>query len=386
MILGVPKEILDNELRVAALPETVAEYVKMGFEVQVQASAGEGALRADAEYEASGAKIVGDPAALFAASDVIVKVKQPWLNKETGKHEVEMMRPGALLVAFLHPAAPSNHDTIRMLAARNITALTMDGIPRISRAQMMDALTSMSTVTGYKSVLIAANRFPKFIPLIGTAIGTVKAARFLVVGTGVVGLQAIAAAKRLGGSVKAVDIRQEARLAADSLGDKIAGFDVPPEVALGEGGYARALPPEWLEKELAALGPLVQEADLVILSALVPGEVAPVLVTDEMLRKMKPGSVIVDVAIDQGGNCAVSEPGGETVRHGVRVLGLWNIPGTMPVHASWLYAHNLWHYLANLFKHGLDKPDLEDDIVRHSLVTHQGNIVHPGTLKAMGQS
>jgi len=385
VILGIPKEILDNELRVAALPETAAEYVKMGFEVLVQASAGEGALRADAEYEASGAKIVGDPQALFAAADVIVKVKQPWFNKATGKHEVEMMRPSALLVTFLHPAAPPNHDTIRMLAARNITALTMDDVPRISRAQTMDALTSMSTVSGYKSVLIAANRFPKFVPMMGTAIGTIKAAKFLVVGTGVVGLQAIAAAKRLGGSVKAVDIKADARQAADSLGAKIGGFDVPPEVAVGQGGYARALPREWVEKERAALGPLVQEADIVILSALVPGEVAPVLVTEEMLRKMKPGSVIVDVAIDQGGNCAASEPGCETTRHGIHVLGLWNIPGSMPVHASWLYAHNMLHYVTNLFKHGLDKPDLEDEIVRHSLVTHQGKIVHQGTLKAMGQ-
>lgn len=384
MILGVPKEILGNELRVAALPETAAEYVKLGFEVLVQASAGEGALRADAEYQASGAKIVGDPQALLAAADVIVKVKQPWFNHETGQHEVEMMRSGAVLVTFLHPAAPPNHDTIRMLAARNITALTMDDIPRISRAQTMDALTSMSTVTGYKSVLIAANRFPKFVPMIGTAIGTVKAAKFLVVGTGVVGLQAIAAAKRLGGSVKAVDIKQDARLAADSLGAKIGGFDVPPELAIGQGGYARALPPEWLEKERAALGPLVQEADIVILCALVPGEVAPVLVTEEMLRKMRPGSVIVDVAIDQGGNCAASEPGCETIRHGVRLLGLWNIPGTMPVHASWLYAHNMLNYIMNLFKHGLDQPDLDDEIVRHSLVTHQGKIVHQGTLKAMG--
>ncbi len=385
MILGIPKEILDNELRVAALPETVAEYVKMGFEVLVQASAGDGALRADAEYEASGAKIVRDPQALFAAADVIVKVKQPWLNKETGKHEVEMMRPGAVLVSFLHPAAPPNHAMVKMLAARNITALTMDDIPRISRAQTMDALTSMSTVTGYKSVLIAANRFPKFVPMIGTAIGTIKAAKFLVIGIGVVGLQAIAAAKRLGGSVKAVDIKQDARQAADSLGAKIAGFEVPPELAVGEGGYARALPPEWVEKERAALGPLVQEADIVILSALVPGEVAPVLVTEEMLRKMKPGSVIVDVSIDQGGNCAVTEPGCETIRHGVHLLGLWNIPGSMPVHASWLYAHNMLHYVANLFKHGLDKPDLDDEIVRHSLVTHQGRIVHQGTLKAMGR-
>lgn len=385
MILGIPKEILDDELRVAALPETVTEYVKMGFEVLVQASAGEGALHGDAEYVAAGARLVGEPAELYAASDIIVKVKQPWFNRQAGKHEVEMMKAGAVLVSFLHPAAPPNHETIRLLASRGITALTMDDIPRISRAQTMDALTSMSTVTGYKSVLLAANRFPRFVPMIGTAIGIIKAAKFLVVGTGVVGLQAIAAAKRLGGSIQAVDIKEDARKAAGSLGARLAGFEVPPELALGEGGYARALPSEWIEKERQALAPLVREADIVILSALVPGEVAPVLITEEMLRAMRPGSVIVDVSIDQGGNCALSEPGREMVKHGVHLLGLWNIPGSMPVHASWLYAHNVLHYVANLFKEGL-KPDLDDEIVRHSLVTHQGKIVHPGTLKAMSQS
>jgi NAD(P) transhydrogenase subunit alpha len=383
MILGIPKEILDDELRVAALPETVAEYIRMGFEVHVQSCAGEGALHPDSDYERAGAKIVGAAETLLAESDVVVKVKQPWFNRDAGKHEVEMMRPGAMLVCFLHPAAPPNHATIRMLAARNITALTMDDIPRISRAQTMDALTSMSTVTGYKSVLIAANRFPKFVPMVGTAIGTIKAAKFLVIGAGVVGLQAIASAKRLGGAIKAVDIREEARKAADSLGAKIAGFDVPSEVAHGEGGYARALSPDWLEKEREALGPLVQEADIVILAALVPGEIAPVLVTGEMLRKMKPGSVILDVSVDQGGNCEMTEPGREIVKHGIHLIGMWNIPGSMPVHASWLYANNVLHYVANLFKRGLDKPDLDDEIVRHSLVTHQGKIVHAGTLKAM---
>jgi NAD(P) transhydrogenase subunit alpha len=385
MILGIPKEILDDELRVAALPETVAEYVKMGFDVFVQSSAGEGALRSDMEYEKAGANIVGDPAALLAESEVVVKVKQPWFNSQIGKHEIEMMRPGSVLVSFLHPAAPANRDLIGMLAARNITALTMDDVPRISRAQTMDALTSMSTVTGYKSVLIAANRFPKFVPMIGTAIGTIKAAKFLVIGIGVVGLQAIAAAKRLGGSTKAVDIKEDARKAADSLSAKIAGFDVPPEMAIGEGGYARALPAAWIEKERQAIGPHVEEADIVILSALVPGEVAPVLVTEEMVRRMKPGSVIVDVSIDQGGNCSLTEPGRETVKFGVHLFGLWNIPGSMPVHASWLYAHNVLHYVKNLFKKGLDKPDLDDEIVRHSLVTHQGRIVHQGTLKSMNR-
>jgi len=386
MFLGIPREVLGKEQRVAALPEQVRKYRDMGFEVLVEASAGKGALHGDVEYEEAGARLVPDPESLFAQADVILKVKQPCLNEALGKHEVEMMRGGAILVTFLHPAAPPNHGMVKMLRDRNITALTMDGIPRISRAQRMDALTSMSTVTGYKSVLIAANLFPKFIPMIGTAIGTVKSAKFLVVGVGVVGLQAIATAKRLGGAVKAVDINEAARKSADSLGAKIAGFDVPAELAMDEEGCAKALPPEWLAKEQEALRPLVEESDIVILSALVPGEVAPLLITEEMVAAIKPGSVIVDVAVDQGGNCAVTEPASEITRHGVTVLGLWNIPGSMPVHASWLYANNMLHYVENLFKNGPDHPDFDDDIVKHSLVTLEGKIVHPGALKAIGDN
>jgi len=250
----------------------------------------------------------------------------------------------------------------------------------------MDALTSMSTIAGYKSVLIAANLFPKIIPTLGTAIGTIKASKFLVIGIGVVGLQAIATAKRLGGSIKAVDVREDARKAADSLGAKIAGFDVPPEIAIDAHGYTRALPPEWLAQERAAIAPHVLEADIVILSALVSGEVAPVLVTQEMVRDMKPGSVIVDVSIDQGGNCAITEPGHTSLQHQVHICGKSNIPGSMPVHASWLYANNILHYVQNLFKKGLDKPDWEDDIVQHTLVTRQGQILHRGALHAMQQS
>jgi NAD(P) transhydrogenase subunit alpha len=386
MILGIPKEILEHERRVAALPETLAEYVQMGFEVLVQASAGEGALRTDEEYQRAGAVIAQDAPRLFAQADLVLKVKQPWFNQQTGLHEVEMMRAGTILVSFLHPAAPASHATVQMLADKNITALTMDDIPRTPRAQPMDALTAMSTVTGYKSVLMAANLFPKFIPTIGTAIGTVRAAKFLVVGAGVVGLQAIATAKRLGASIKAVDVREEARKAADSLGAKVVGFEVPAELATGEGGYAKALPADWLDKERQALASHLAEADIAILSALVPGEVAPVLVTEEMVRRMKPGSVIMDVSIDQGGNCAITEPGREAVKHGVTVGGTWNIPGAMPVHASWLYANNVLHYIQNLFRKGPETLNLEDDIVRHSLVTYQGKIVHPGTLKALAKS
>jgi len=384
MILGIPKEILEQEGRVAAVPDTVQQYVAMGFRVLVQTSAGEGALCSDDQFVSAGAEIVPDAVSLFHAADLVLKVKQPWVNQAAGFHEAEMIREGAVLISFLHPAAPCNHEMVQMLARRHVTSLTMDGVPRISRAQPMDALTSMSTISGYRAVLIAANKFPKFIPLIGTAIGTIRPAKVLVVGAGVVGLQAIATAKRLGGSVTVVDVRDDARKAADSLGAKVAGFEVPAELAVGENGRTRALPEEWLEKERAALAPRVADADIVVLSALVPGEVAPALVTESMVAQMKPGSVVVDVSVDQGGNCAVTRPGEETVCHGVTLLGFWNIPGTMPVHGSWLYAHNVLHFVKNLFKTGIGALDVDDEIVRSSLVTRGGEIVHQGTLKAIG--
>ncbi|MBN1193144.1 MAG: NAD(P) transhydrogenase subunit alpha [Coriobacteriia bacterium] len=386
MIVGIPKEILEREHRVAALPEEVTAYVQMGFEVLVEAGAGDGALHADAEYAAAGATIVLGAEDVFSRADIILKVKQPHFNESVGKHEAEMVREGAMLITFLHPAAPDNHDIVRTLRDRNVTSLTMDGIPRISRAQSMDALSSMSTVTGYKSVIMAAAALPKFIPMIGTAIGATKPAEFLIVGTGVVGLQAIATAKRLGGVVKAVDIRAAAREEAASLGAKVAGFEAPDEYAIGEGGYAGALPAEWLAREREMLAPLVATADVIILSALVPGEVAPVLVTKEMLEPVRAGSVVVDVAVDQGGNCEATIPAEETVMHGVTVMGYVNIPGSVPVHASWLYGKNMLEFVKNLFKNGLDAPDFEDEIVRHSLVTRNREILHAGALHAMSKS
>lgn len=385
MVIGIPKEILEREHRVAALPSEVAEYVKMGFEVVVETGAGEGALQPDEEYVKAGALIAADAREVFDRADVIIKVKQPHFNQTLGVHETELLREGAALITFLHPAAPDNHQIIRSLAARNITAFTMDGIPRISRAQGMDALTSMSTVTGYKSVIMAAAALPRFIPVMGTAIGTTKPADFLIVGTGVVGLQAIATAKRLGGIVRAVDIRHAAREEASSLGAKVVGFEVPDEVAIGEGGYAGALPADWLEKEREHLKHLVSEADVIILSALVPGEVAPVLITEEMVRSMRPGSVIVDVSVDQGGNCEATVHGRETKVGTVTVMGYLNIPGSVPVHASWLYSKNMLAFVRTLYKRGLDAPDFDDEIVNHTLVTRGGQIVHGGALHAMAR-
>lgn len=385
MIIGIPKEIMAEEKRVAAMPESVEKYVGKGYRVLVGTGAGAGIFRSDEEYEQAGAEVIDDVEKLFSLSDVILKVKQPEFDERTGKHEIEMMQQKTTLITFLHPAAPTSRTNVEMLEEKGITALTMDGIPRISRAQKMDALTSMSTITGYKSVLMAANSFPRFVPMMGTAIGMIKPANFLVVGIGVVGLQAIATAKRLGGVVKAVDIRKEAQKEAGSLGAKVAGFDVPQELAMGQGGYAKTLPPDWLEKERAHVAPVVADSDVIILSALVPGEVAPKVITAEMVSSMKPGSVIVDVSIDQGGNCEVTEPGREIFKDEVKICGLQNIPGRMAVHASWLYSNNMSHFVENAFKNDGDELDLEDEIVKSSLVTYQGKIVHHGTLIALGR-
>ena len=384
MLIGIPKEIMYKENRVAALPETVEKFKKIGFKVLVETKAGTGAFTNDEEYEKAGAKIAADAAEVFDRSDIILKVKEPLFNDLFNKHEIDMLKENQILITFLHPAAPSNHGDVKKLQDRNITSFTMDGIPRISKAQRMDPLTSMSAITGYKAIIIAAANFPKFIPMIGTSIGMIKPANILVVGTGVVGLQAIATGKRLGGIVKAVDIRPDAKKEAESLGVKVVGFDAPPELVVGEGGYAKALPEEWIEKEREALVPLVAESDIIVLSALVPGEVAQELITKEMVETMKSGSVIIDVSIDQGGNCALTDPGKELIHNGVYICGTKNIPGSLPVHSSWLYANNLYYFVENLFKNWINEFDMTDEIVRGALVTHKGELYHEGTLKAMG--
>jgi len=384
MLIGIPKEIMYKENRVAALPETVEKLKSLGFEVLVETNAGKGAFVDDADYVKAGADIAEDAKKVFDRADIILKVKEPLFNKDFDCHEIDMLKEGQKLITFLHPAAPSNHGDVKKMMEKKVTAFTMDGIPRISKAQRMDPLTSMSAITGYKAIIIAAANFPRFIPMIGTSIGMTKPAKILVVGTGVVGLQAIATGKRLGGSVTAVDIRPDAKKEAQSLGVKVVGYDVPPELAVGEGGYAKALPKEWLEREREALSPLAADSDIIILSALVPGEVAQHIITRQMVESMKPGSVIVDVSIDQGGNCELTDPGKETVHNGVYICGIKNIPGSLPVHSSWLYSQNLYYFVENLFKTGTTDFDLDDEIVSGALVTHKGELMHPGTLKAMG--
>lgn len=384
LAIGIPKEIMTGERRVAAIPDTVRKMVAEGATVLVEESAGIGAYFSDEDYKAAGAKLLNDVETLFRESDIILKVKEPLFNEDKGKHEVEMMKKGQCLISFLHPAAPPNHEMIKDLAERGITSLTLDGIPRISRAQAMDALTSMSTVAGYKGMLMAANSLPKFLPMIGTAVGVIKPGQVLVIGAGIAGLQAVATAKRLGAVVHATDIRPDACEQGKSLGAKVVDLGIPPEIAVGEGGYAKKLPDEWLLKEREILLGVAPQMDVLFLSALIPGKRAPILVTEEIVKSMQPGSTIVDVAIDQGGNCEITEPGKIVEKHSVNVIGILNIPGTIPTSSTWMFAHNVYHYLMNLVENGNVKLDTADEIIASSLVTLDGKLVHAGALEAMG--
>lgn len=383
MLIGIPKEILAKEKRVAALPRTVGKYIDLGFDVGIESSAGEGIFISDDEYEFAGAKVFPDAEPLFAESDLILKVNQPVFNERTGKHEVNMLRNDSMLIAFFHPAASENHEMLRRLLDKDVTAFTMTHIPRISRAQKMDALSSMSAVTGYKAVIMAANQMPRFIPMIGTANGKIKPAQFLVIGTGSVGLQAIATAKKLGGVVKALDIRKSACSEAKSIGAEVIDFYVPQEFTAENGSHARSLEDEWLEIEQSIINPHLGDADVVILSAHLPGAVAPILITERMIFTMRPGSVIMDISVDHGGNCEVTEPGQIIQRLGVYVCGIQNIPGMMAMDASSLYAENIYYFVENLFKKGVGKIDLQDEIVKSCLVTNDRKILHRLTLKSL---
>lgn len=384
MTIGVPMEIMHGERRVSATPDTVKKMVGEGATVLVEKGAGDGAFFADAAYVEAGAKIVEDVQDIFAKADVILKVKEPLFNEKVKKHEAEMVRDGQYLITFLHPAAPVNHEMMKKLAATGVISITLDGIPRISRAQGMDALTSMSTVAGYKGVLMAANRLAKFMPMVGTAVGVIKPANVLVIGTGVAGLQAVATAKRLGAVVTAVDIRPDAREQSTSLGAKSFDVGVPADVAIGEGGYAQRLSDEWLAKEREALKPLVKDSDIIILSALIPGKLAPILITKEMVASMAPGSSIVDISIDQGGNCELTEAGEVVVKHGVTIDGTKNIPGMMPTSSTWMFANNVYQLLSFLVQDGKVVLDKSDPIIASTLTTIDKQIVHPGAREAMG--
>ncbi len=384
MIIGIPKEIMQGENRVSATPETVKKMVDDGATVLVEKSAGEGAFFNDSLYTEAGAVIVDDCLELYEKSDVILKVKEPQFNREKGCSEIDMMHKGQYLITFIHPASSANHLMVKEMAQKGVIGLTLDGIPRISRAQNMDALTSMSTCAGYKGILMAASELAKFVPQIVCAAGMIRPSNVMVIGTGVAGLQAIATARRLGAVVYAADIRPDAAEQARSLGAKIVDTTVPADIAVGKGGYAKPITGEWLTRERAALGDMISKMDIVFCSALVPSRVAPVLLTEEIVKSMQPGSVIVDISIDQGGNCAITTPGETTKKHGVTIIGIKNIPGMLPTSSTWMFANNVYHLLKYLTKDNQIVLNFEDEIISGILTTYNGEIVHTGTLEAMG--
>ena len=331
-----------------------------------------------------GAEIILDPIELYKKSDLILKVKEPLFNAALNTHEVDMMHRGQYLITFIHPASPVNHEMVQKLADAGVTSLTLDGIPRISRAQNMDALTSMSTCAGYKGILMAANDSSIFMPQMFTAVGMLKPAKVLVIGVGVAGLQALATAKRLGAITYALDIRPAAVEQSKSLGAKVIEFDIPAEVAVAEGGYANKLSDDWLHKERRVLSDVIADMDIIFCSALIPGKIAPIVLTEDMVKTMKNGSVIVDISIDQGGNCEITTPGKKEVKHGVMIQGIKNIPGLLPTSSTWMFANNVYNLVKYLTKDAEMNLDMNDEIVRSILVTLDGNIVHEGTKEAMG--
>lgn len=383
MIIGIPKEIMQGEARVAATPETVKKFIRDGMTVLVEAGAGVKSHYYDEQYSEAGAEMVAHPRELFQRADLILKVKEPLFNERIGKHEVDMMHRGQYLITFIHPASPGNHAMVRQLADAGVVSLTLDGIPRVSRAQGMDALTSMSTCAGYKGMIMAADDLSFFMPQMFTAVGMLKPANVLVIGAGVAGLQALATAKRLGAVTYAMDIRAEANEQAKSLGAKVIESGVPPEIAIGEGGYAKKLPDKWIDREREEIQKVIHEMDIVFLSALIPGKVAPILITEEMVKGMKNGSVIVDVSIDQGGNCAITTPGTKEVKYGVTICGIKNIPGLIPTSSTWMFSQNVYNLVSYLIRDGEVVLDMDDEITRSILVTREGEVVHEGAREAM---
>ena len=373
MKVAVPTETEPGERRVALVPETAGKLVQAGLEVWVQAGAGARATFSDRAYEDAGAKIAADAGELFRGADVVLEVQAPT------EAEVKLLPESSVLISFLQPATQAK--TVKALARRKVTAFGLEMLPRISRAQSMDALSSQASLAGYKAVLTAATRLGKFFPMLMTAAGTIAPARVLVLGAGVAGLQAIATARRLGAVVEAYDVRPAVKEEVQSLGARFIELELVAQE--GAGGYAREQSEDFLEKQRELIGEHVAGADVVITTAAVPGRRAPLLVSAEMVRRMRPGSVVVDLAAETGGNVELTEPGKDVDVDGVTIVGTKNVPSTVPVHASQLYSRNVTNLLLHLLKDGKVALDFEDEITRETCVTHAGRVVNERAQKMM---
>ena len=382
LTIGVPRETAVGERRVALVPDAVKRLVGSGVAVAVETGAGVEASFADAEYADAGATIAPDAAALYRDADLVVKVQRPQTDPASGRDEVDLLREGSTLIALLSPM--TNTDLVQALAAKRVDSFSMDAIPRITRAQSMDVLSSQATVSGYKAVLLAASHLPKFFPMLTTAAGSITPAKVLVVGAGVAGLQAIATARRLGAVVEAYDTRPVVKEQVESLGARFVEIDVDTSDSQTAGGYAKEVSAEVLRKQQEVLADRASRSDVVITTALVPGRPAPKLISAETVGRMRAGSVIVDLAAETGGNCELTVPGEVAVREGVTIVGLLNLPSSMPVHASQMYAKNIQNLLELLVKGGRYAPDDSDEVVRGTRVTLGGEVVHAATRERLG--
>ena len=381
MIVGVPKESFPGERRVAMVPAIVSALAQLKLEVCVESGAGDAAGIVDAAFQEKGARIAKSRDDVFK-SEIVIQVRAGGANPEAGKADLERLSEGQALIAFLDPL--SNPNAQSELAKRGVSAFSVELMPRIARAQSMDALSSMATIAGYKAVLLAANTLPRMFPMMMTAAGTIAPARVFVIGAGVAGLQAIASARRLGAVVRAYDVRPTVADQVRSVGGEFVELPLGAGDAEDKGGYARAQDETFYTRQRELMGKVVGDSDVVITTAAIPGKPAPVLITQDMVRGMTPGSVIVDLAAERGGNCELTRADETVVVHGVTILGPSNLPSTVPFHASQLYAKNLATFLKHLMKDGALQIDAEDEITRETLITRGGEVVHARIQELLG--
>jgi NAD(P) transhydrogenase subunit alpha len=374
MIVGVPRESYPGERLVALVPGVIPSLAKAGLEVVIEAGAGAEAGYPDADYTAKGAKILPQRADVFRAADIIVQVLCYGANDKTGKADVPLFKRDQLLIGFLRPLGSA--ETIQEIAAKGVTTFSVELMPRTTRAQSMDALSSMATISGYKAVILAADTLPKLYPMLTTAAGTITPARVLILGCGVAGLQAIATARRLGAVVSAYDLRPAVKEQVQSLGARFVELPIEAKDAQDARGYATAQGEEFYRRQRELLGKVIAENDVVITAAVIPGKKSPVLVTKEMVAGMAPGSVLVDLAAERGGNCELTRAGEKFVAHGVTLIGLFNLASTVPYHASQMYAKNVTTFLLLLVKEGKLQLNTSDEIISETLLTRGGEVVN----------
>ena len=370
MVIAVPKEILPGENRVACVPDVASKFIKSGFKVHVEKDAGLNAGYTNEMYEKAGAKIV-NLSELYSSADVVVKVQRPLDHPTAGKNELDLLKEGTILITFLYPL--NYPELAQKCASKKVNVISMDMIPRTTLAQKMDALSSQANIAGYKSVVMCADTLGKIFPLMMTAAGTISPARVVIMGAGVAGLQALGTAKRLGAIVEVSDIRTAVKEEVLSLGGKFLEVEGAEDMQ-DAGGYAKEASEEFLKKQKELIFKHITEADIVITTALVPGKKAPVLVTEEMVKNMKPGSVVLDMAVEFGGNCEVSEKGKIVKKHGVTIIGEPNLPSLVPTHSSDMYSKNILALIQHIGKEGKVELNLEDEIVKGSLITHNGEV------------